>query len=273
MSKKISALLLLGFLLISSGLYAQEENIYRFFMGKLDFSFLKNIEVRILQARKQKDGERLCIYAAMLFYTERVAGKKHSITKAESLLNEGTGIAWRAEDIKALKVAKAVWRSKMFGPYKKDAAKAIRDEIRRLKKLQKKTQKPIEKQTPTKSHDPQAILQAEEYARVSAVEQLAESVFGVMVKSLSEVEDFQLKKDVVITKLKTHIITGAIFGETKIEGDEIHVPVVISREAVIASIERTMLSEGKKMDAAEKKKLEKTLRSKYKSVGIGAISK
>lgn len=281
--KALLNLLLFAFILGGTGALCQqpvlpEDDLYIFFGAKNDFLFLQNINQRIEESRKKQDVTSLCAYAALLFYAEHLSGKRHEMIDGISVLKEAASIAWEKQDVRSLTSVQIVWGSKFFGL--NDAAGA--DEIGKyIQNLKSKDPTSIKKDTPVKDTpviqtplplstatlDAQKFLMAEEYARLDAVEQIAESIFGVMIQSVTDVKNFSTVKDVVVSELKSSLLIGAKFGTTEIKGDEVRVPVVVAKDQIIASMSMAL---GKKsMSSKEKKAFEQSLQNEYKAVGTG----
>jgi hypothetical protein len=243
-----------------------DDGLYIFFGNNPDFLFLKGLNKKITEARSKQNTLALCAYAALVFYAENISSKKDETCDGVTLLREATSIAWEKEDIRALTCAQALWSSKFFGLNDKKGAAEIQKFIEEIKK--KKKEKPS-----TSDHSPQKILLAEEYARLDAVERIAESIFGVIIQSVTETKDYVTTRDVVVATLKTSLLIGAKFETMQIKGDEVHIPVVITKDQVLASIKYVLTKQGKQMSSVELKKLEGSLQEEYRAIGIGIISK
>lgn len=254
-----------------------DTDVYEFFRKDFDFVILQGMPVNILQATKNRDARSLSMYAALLFYTEHLTQRQHPKINGLSVLREATSIAWISQELDVLRAVKAVWASPIFGANDINAAQEIEKFIQTI--LQKQTPQinegpalpPVETTVTTADYDPQALLSAEEYARVDALQQIAESIFGVLIESLTEVEDFEVQRDVVVAKLQKSLVTGAKFGEMEIRDGEVHIPVVIEKKWILASIKQTLKAQNKTMSYEEKSRLENTIQSEYRSTGMGAI--
>lgn len=242
-----------------------QDNPYQFYKEKLDFAFLKDIELKVEYARQKRDASSLCVYAATLFYAEHLSGQRYVKLDGITVLREATLIAWQDEDVQSLMAARAVWASRLFGPDNPSAAEAI---DRFLQDLAKKAEHPEEPSW----QDPQLFLMAEEQGRLDAISQVAEQVFGVMIESMTEVKDLSTERDVVIAKLENNLLIGAKFGDTEVRGNEVRVPVTVSRAAIIGAMKQALLAQNKKMSKSEEARLEQSLKSEYRAVGVGIIS-
>lgn len=257
---------LIAALLVAISFPAQAgDEIYQFYRPELDFALLKDIEQKIERARENRNAHSLCVYAGALFYAEHVSGRANEDLPAIGVLREATLIAWQDEDVAALASAKAIWASTFFGPDNPTAAEAIEKFLQDFGKKDGQEQ-------PFRQHDPQLFLMAEEQARLDAIQQLAEQIFGVMIESTTDVENFTAEKDVVVAKLKASLLLGARFGATEVQDHEVHVSVEVSKASIIASMKQALLSQNKKMKESDQARLEKSLKSKYTAVGVGIIS-
>lgn len=293
--KNVFPLLLVIFVFLTSG-FAQ-NTLYNFF-GESDYIYLKGIDLKISQAHQDKDVKSLCAYAALLFYTEHISKKKHDEVSGITLLREATLIAWKKENIQELQIVQKIWGSNFFGPSDKVSAREIQKKIQKIKKehekkkddldnevweelptipkMEEKTEEPKKEKVPEikqEEFDPQKFLSAEEYARIDALEQIAERVFGVLIQSATNVKDFTVTKDVVISNLKSSLILGAKFGKTDIQGDQVSVPVTVTQAQILASMKIVLIRQKKKLSQEDLEKFSKNLNKEYKSTGIGFMSK
>lgn len=282
---KTKMVLVLAFVLVvgTISLLAQErkENLQKFFGSGKEYSFLQGIEAKIETAKKEQNVRLLGAYACLLFYAQNLSGKQKEKWTGTEILREATSLAWEHENIQELMILEALWASKIFGPDDPNTAEEIKKQIEALKEKQKA--KNIEENifvepTPGEDNppadpnlDPQKFLSAEEYARVDAVQQLAEQVFGVMVQSSSDVKNFTLEKDVVVAELQSQLMLGARFGKTVAHGKELQVPVMVDKNSVILALKQTLASKKKKMSKAEWIQLESTLQEEYHATGMGIV--
>ena len=262
-----------------------QGNIYNFFGKNKELIFLKNIEKKIINAQNTKNATSLCAYSALLFYAQHLTGKEHEEMNGVRLLREATYIAWKNNSIFQLEAVKAVWGSKFFGANDPVSAKAVEKQIVKIKREMAEKEKdknetlieieieaePEKHKEPKQDYDPQKVLQAEEYARVDALAQIAEQIFGVALYSVTDVKNFETKHDLVVAKLKSNLLTGAKFGEMQIQGGEVTVPVTIKKKWIIIAMKQSLLNRKKGINKFELEKFEKSLKPEYKAVGMGII--
>ncbi|MEO0190741.1 MAG: hypothetical protein ABIL18_07150 [candidate division WOR-3 bacterium] len=95
-----------------------------------NFNFLADIGAMIDNARQLKDGNGLVAASLLLFYAEKVSGKKAKEITAEALLNEASELAKEQKNAALAKSVADLWADAVFGP----GNKAKADEFTKLAK-------------------------------------------------------------------------------------------------------------------------------------------
>ncbi len=262
--KSLFVVLLLVVFSISS--LCQEASLDTFFGSAKEYIFLKGIETKIDKAREQKNVRLLTAYTALLFYAQKLSGKKNKKYDADELLREATLFAGEKKNIQELKALEAVWRSKIFGPNDIECADSIKKYIEDINKPGT-----IEKPEETTPLNPQKLLNAEEYARIDAISQIAESIFGVVIQSNTDIKDFVAQKDIVVAELKASLMLGIQFSEMEIQGKEVHIMALVKKNFVLSALRQSFLKRNKPMSKEDWTKLENSLPEEYTAIGMSIV--
>ncbi|NUM35167.1 MAG: hypothetical protein HUU50_11520 [Candidatus Brocadiae bacterium] len=245
------------------------QTLDSFFGSSKDYAFLQGIEAKIDKARAEKNVQVLTAYTALLFYAQNLSGKRNSKYDADELLREATLIAGQKKNVQELKALEGVWRSKVFGPNDAECADSI---LKYIEDISKESIPAVtEKQKETLSFNAQKLLSAEEYARIDAVSQIAESVFGVVIESNTNVKDFVAQKDIVVSELKANLMLGTQFNEMKIQGREVHVLAILKKDFVLSTLRQSFLKRKQRMTREDWNRLEQNLPQEYTAIGMAAI--
>jgi hypothetical protein len=286
MYKILIAIFLLTILL--PNIQSQSDEVYLFFGTKNNFVFLQGIEKKITEAKKIKDIKSLCAYASLLFYAENLSEKKHSTINGLTILYEAANYAWIKKDIPSFYAVQAVWGSKFLGLNDKEGAEQLGYYIEELKKQNTNGSTNIYKdnnttttyepknpippiQKPTKTVDAQKFLMAEESAKLEGIERLCERIFGIMLNSMTTTKDFVTTKDVVVAELQKTLLMGVKVGEATIVGDEVRVPITVTKRDIIASIKFVMIRNKKTFTTSDENSLNRSLLDEYKETGVSFI--